>query len=187
MLLTIAILNDDFFLPSRRGGHVKSDSRLSFKYNHPSSYLVGKCALWSATGWALFTLQQTASCNGLPPTHPAINRHCAGGRSESTQKPSNTAVLFTYICTRALHSFLSFARCRTASAVIPPLQADFTPWIQPTIGGLLCPLLSTHLHHRHPFYQYDTRPFSPCVQIISIFSDPLIHAWTDCCSNVNSH
>ena len=42
---------------------------------------------------------------------------------------------FSYVCTRALHSFLSFAHCRAASAVIPLLpKATFTPTIQPHLG-----------------------------------------------------
>ena len=42
---------------------------------------------------------------------------------------------FSYICTRALHSFRSFAHCRAASTVIPPLpKSTFTPSIQPNLG-----------------------------------------------------
>ena len=42
---------------------------------------------------------------------------------------------FSYICTRALHSFRSFAHCRAASTVIPLLpKATFTPFIQPNLG-----------------------------------------------------
>ena len=41
----------------------------------------------------------------------------------------------SYICTRALHSFRSFAHWRAASAVIPLLpKATFTPSIQPNLG-----------------------------------------------------
>ena len=42
----------------------------------------------------------------------------------------------TYVCTRALHSFLSSAHCRAAYTVIPllPPKATFTPSIQPNLG-----------------------------------------------------
>ena len=52
---------------------------------------------------------------------------------------------FSYICTRAIHSFLSFAHCRAASAVILLLPKDtFTPSIQPNLGlpGTRPPLTS---------------------------------------------
>ena len=39
---------------------------------------------------------------------------------------------FSYLCTRALHSFWSFAHCCSASNIIPLLyKATFTPFIQP--------------------------------------------------------
>ena len=42
---------------------------------------------------------------------------------------------FSYICTRALHAFRSFAHCRAASTVTPLLpKATFTPSIQPNLG-----------------------------------------------------
>ena len=42
---------------------------------------------------------------------------------------------FSYICTRALQSFLSFAHCRAATIVIPLLpKVTFTPSIQPNLG-----------------------------------------------------
>ena len=48
---------------------------------------------------------------------------------------------FSYICTRALHSFRWFEHCRAASTVIPLLpKATFTPSIQSYLG----------LHRTHP-------------------------------------
>ena len=42
---------------------------------------------------------------------------------------------FSYICTRAVHSFRSFAHCRASSTVIPLLpKATFTPSIEPNLG-----------------------------------------------------
>ena len=44
---------------------------------------------------------------------------------------------FSYICTKALDSFRSFAHCRAASTVITLLpKATFTPCIQPNYLGL---------------------------------------------------
>ena len=77
---------------------------------------------------------------------------------------------FSYICTRTLHSFRSFAHCRAASTVIPLLpKATSTPSIQPNLG----------LPHTRPpltsaatsFWPYDTHPFFPHAQTISILSD----------------
>ena len=60
-----------------------------------------------------------------------------GGRSERTQCQAKMAAWnsFSYICTRALHAFRSFAPCRASSTVIPLLpKATFTPSIQPNLG-----------------------------------------------------
>ena len=43
--------------------------------------------------------------------------------------------IISFICTRALHSFISFAHCSASSTVIPLLPKDtFTPSIQPNLG-----------------------------------------------------
>ena len=68
---------------------------------------------------------------------PCDNYQSTGGRSERTQCQAKISAWnsFSYICTRALHSFRSFAHCRAASTVIPLLpKATFTPSIQPNIG-----------------------------------------------------
>ena len=68
---------------------------------------------------------------------PCDNHQSTGGRSERTQRQAIMAACnsFSYICTRALHSFRSFAHCRAASTVIPLLlKATFTPTIQPNLG-----------------------------------------------------
>ena len=67
------------------------------------------------------------------------------------------------ICTRALHSVLSFAHYRAASSVIPLLpKATLTPSTQPNLD-----LLCTRLHlllPSSPFQPYNTRLFSPRVK-----------------------
>ena len=80
---------------------------------------------------------------------------------------------FSYICTRALHSFLSFAHCRAASTVIPLLpKAIFTPTIQPITSVYLVPVIHL-LPPSTPFWPYDTQPFFPHAQTISILTGPL--------------
>ena len=68
---------------------------------------------------------------------PFDNHQSMGGRSERTQCQAKLAAWnsFSYICTRALHSFRSFAHCRAASTVIRLLpKATFTPSIHPNFG-----------------------------------------------------
>ena len=65
------------------------------------------------------------------------NNQSTGGWSERTQCQAKIAAWnsFSYICTRALHSFRSFAHCRAASTVIPLLpKPTFTPSIQPNLS-----------------------------------------------------
>ena len=79
---------------------------------------------------------------------------------------------FDYICTRGRQTFLSFAHCCSASAVIPLLpMATFTPSIRPNHGlprtdlRLLPPSI--------PLWPYRTHQLSPRAQTISILSDQL--------------
>ena len=68
---------------------------------------------------------------------PCDNHQNTGGRSERTQCQAKMAAWnsFSYICTRALHSFRSFAHCRSASTVIPLLpKATCTSSIQHNLG-----------------------------------------------------
>ena len=105
---------------------------------------------------------------------PGDDHQSTGGQSEKTQGQAKMAVWnsLSYICSRALHSFLSFAHCRAASTVIALLpKATFTPSIQPNLG-----LPRTH----HPLtsaintllaIRYSS--ILPRTQTISILSDPL--------------
>ena len=68
---------------------------------------------------------------------PCDNHQSTGCPSKRTQCQAKMAAWnwFSYICTRALHSFRSYAHCRAASTVIPLLpKATFTPSIQPNLG-----------------------------------------------------
>ena len=70
------------------------------------------------------------------PLHVTTTRAREGGPKEYKGQTKMAAWnSFSYICTRALHSFRSFAHCRAASTVIPLLpKATFTPSIQPNLG-----------------------------------------------------
>ena len=66
-----------------------------------------------------------------------VKRYKRFRRSERTQCQTKMEAWnsFSYICTRALHSFRSFTQCRSESIVIPLLpKATFTPSIQPNLG-----------------------------------------------------
>ena len=68
---------------------------------------------------------------------PCDNHQSTGGRSERTQCQTKMTAWnsCSYVCTRALHSFRSFAYCRADFTVIPLLpKATFTPTIQPNLG-----------------------------------------------------
>ena len=61
--------------------------------------------------------------------YPGDDHQSTEGRSERTQCQAKTAACnsFSYICTMALHCFLSFAHCHPASTVIPQSpKATFT-------------------------------------------------------------
>ena len=97
-----------------------------------------------------------------------------GGRTEGTQGQAKTTAWnsFSYFCTRALHSFRSFAHWRAASIVIPLLpKATFTPSIQLTSVSLV-PSLQL-LPPSKPFWPNDTHTFFPHAQTISILCNLL--------------
>ena len=77
---------------------------------------------------------------------PCDNHQSMGGRSKRTQGQAKMATWnsFSYICTRALHSFRSFVHCPSACTIIPQLpMATFTPSIQPNLSlPRTCPPLS---------------------------------------------
>ena len=97
-----------------------------------------------------------------------------GGQSERTQGQAKMSMWnsFSYICTRALHSFRYFLYFHAASTVIPLLpKATFTPSIQPNLG----------LPHTRPpltsaintFWPFGFHPLFPNDQTILILSDLL--------------
>ena len=109
---------------------------------------------------------------------PGDTYQSTGGRSEITQCQAKMAAWnsFSYLWTRDLHAFLSFARCRAASTVIPLLpKPTSTPSIQPNLAvprtrSPLPSAINTLLAIRYS-------PFFPRAQTISILSD-LIYSLT---------
>ena len=113
------IIYYEFFPQSRRGNYVKSDFANTIIAN-----IQGTCA-FIFNSCAIFTV------------YPNNTTWAGGGRCERTQGHSKMAALnsIIYMCTRALHSFLTFAHCLAVSTVIPLLpQTTFTPSIQPNLG-----------------------------------------------------
>ena len=83
-----------------------------------------------------YSLSQPRHVTAFLPS-PGDNHHSTGGRPERTQGQVKMAEWnsFSYICTRALHSFPSFAHRRTASTGMPLLpKGTFTLSIQPNNG-----------------------------------------------------
>ena len=83
-----------------------------------------------------YSLSQSHHVTASLPS-PCDNHQRMGGRSERKQGQAKMTAWnsFNYICTRALHSFRSFAHHRAASTVIPLLpKATFTTSIQPNLG-----------------------------------------------------
>ena len=102
------------------------------------------------------------------------NHQSMGGQSERTQCQAKMAVLnsSSYTCTRALHTFRSFAHCRAASTIIPLLpNATFTPPSSLTSVSLVP--IQHWLQPSTPFWPYGNHPFFPYSQTISILSDLL--------------
>ena len=117
----------------------------------------------------------TASCNGILPLITCFgdNHQSTGGWWERTQGQVKMAAWnsFNYICTWALHSFLSNAYYHAASTITPLLlKATFTPTIQPNLVSFI-PTLHL-LSPSTPFWPYSTPLFFPHAQTISVLSDP---------------
>ena len=79
---------------------------------------------------------------------------------------------FSNICTRNIHSFLSFPYYRAASTVIPLLPRPPSPLPSSLTSAYLISVLHLLLPST-PFWSYGTHPFFPDAQTISIFSNAL--------------
>ena len=129
-LPTNIIIYHDFLPPPRKDSNDKSDNTHTIIQYTLLAQILDTCALIFSS-WVQ-SPHVTAS-------HPSEggNYRSTGEWSEIKQGRVKMAAWnsFSYICTRALHSFLSFAHCPAASIVIPLLpKATFTPSIQPTLG-----------------------------------------------------
>ena len=82
----------------------------------------------------------------------------------------------SYICTRALHSLVSFVHRRAASIVIPQLpKAIFTTFFKPNFGVLALHLLPPST----PFWPYGTHPFFPLIRTSSFLTLFIRHTSTE--------
>ena len=114
---TMLIIHHDLPCPSSRGSHVKTDYAHTIIQHTPSSQYTGHLRL------------DISSCgpSTVYNTPLQVRSNQSAGETGTKQKwPRETSII--YVCTKALHSFLSFAHCRAASTVIPlPPVATFTP------------------------------------------------------------
>ena len=104
-------------------------------------------------------------------------------QAEKTQGQAKMAAWnsFNYICTRALHYFLSFTHCRAASTVIPLLpKATYSLTSVTLVPG-------PHILRRStPFWPYGNHPFFPHAHTFSILSD-LLYSLTPFYSSSPTH
>ena len=88
-----------------------------------------------------------------------------GSKEHRTNKQKWPRETFSYICTRALHSFRSFPHWRVASTVIPLLpKATFAPSLLAMHsfdallivhrGGDMCDNIALDLYLRHIYYRH---------------------------------
>ena len=113
---------------------------------HRLAPIPGTCTLIFSSYVLFYSLPQPHNATASHPS-PRDNLSERWRAIRKTQGQTKMAVLnsITYICTRAGHSFPSFAHCRAASTVIPLLpKATSTPSIQPNLG-LPVPTLSTYI------------------------------------------
>ena len=122
---------------------------------HPLAHILDTCALIFCS-CANFSLSQPHHVTASLPS-PGDNHQNTGGLSDRKQGQAKMAAWnsFSYICTRAFHSFLSFAHCRAASTRFTLLpKATFTPSIQPTSVFLAPDLRHQHTSGTHPFFPH---------------------------------
>ena len=122
---------------------------------HPLAHLLDSWAsIFSSLPFFYILSQPHHVTTSLP--SPGDNHQITGGRSERTRCQAKMATWnsFSYICTRALHSFRSLAHCRAASVISLLPKATFTPSIQPNLGlprtrPPLTSAINTHLAIRY--------------------------------------
>ena len=100
--------------------------KLTHIHTHTYPYTCHLCLVFSTAHYLTASL----------PIHVITTRAWKGGQKEYSAKQKISAWnSFSSICTRALHSFRSFAHCLAASTVIPMLpKATITLSIQPNLG-----------------------------------------------------
>ena len=119
--IKLIIMHHDFLPPPRMGSHVKSDNKHTHSHQDTPWDIYLTHEPWFSVVAPSLRFIPTASCHGIPPLSMWLPPE-HGMRSERTQCQAKMDQWnsFSYICTRSLHSFRSFAHCRAASTVIPP-------------------------------------------------------------------
>ena len=127
--------------------HIKHAQRSNI---HPVEHKLGTCSSIFSS-FTVFTVYPNRLMYRDSTSLQVISCQSAGGRSERTQESSKNGRVnsMRYICTRALHFFLSFAHCLSGSRVIPlQPKATFTRSAQPTLGRPRnCPPLTSAINN----------------------------------------
>ena len=98
---------------------------------HPLAHIPSTCFL-IFIGCEFFSLPQP---HHIMASHPSPSDNSPERLRAVEKKNGGIKNSIIYICTRDLHSFLTFAHCRAASTIIPLLpKAIFTPSTQPNLG-----------------------------------------------------
>ena len=158
-----------FSIHPGRGSHARP-SLVTFSYfesvnthaitkHRPLAQIFDTCALiFSSSSFSQFT--PTAYHVAASHPSPGDNHQRTWGRSERTRGQAKMAGWnsICFICTRALHSFISFAHCRLSSTVIPRFPRPPSHHPSSLTSVSLVPALHL-LPPSTPFWQYGTHPF----------------------------
>ena len=123
----IIIIYYDFLPPPSRGGHMSS--QITHKHQDtPLSPYTWHLSLDFHWLRPFYSLSQPHHVTASLPLKVITKRARQGGPKRTQCQAKMAELQWQLYCTRALHSFWSFAHCRAASTVIPLLpKATFTP------------------------------------------------------------
>ena len=112
------------FPPLRRGVMLSQITLTQSANTGPLAYITGTCSL-NFSSCALFTVN-LPQLHHVTASHPSPGdkppqREMAVRKNAGPSKNGHVKKSIIYICTRAHHSFLSFAHCRSASTFNPLL------------------------------------------------------------------
>ena len=137
LIIIIIIIYHYFLSPPKRGSIINQITHTQPSKIHPLANILDTCSL-IISSCAIFAVYLNRIMYRHPtPLQVITARVQEGGPKEyrAKQKWPRKTHLVTYICTKALHSFLSFVHCHAITTVIPPLpRATFTPSIEPNLS-----------------------------------------------------